>query len=239
MLAGESDKELVLRRCHRVTVPTTAQPATPPPGPYDTTIKGAAAAAAMIDKAGAGVKLVPVEFTLAGVAVTMMAPEGATAKKAEAEVQVRGGSKFSLNIKPGRCNLPGAEKYWLADREAPTASFVIVIDNLVLRTLRVKRDGIWKTQPAFVANATLGHVDVRMFDRGDEAFSQDDCLLTLRCAKTLALKPGYQPPKDLDALKSCGVMATRTAASSPSAPTRTSRTRHAVPGAIRRGCRGA
>jgi hypothetical protein len=208
VLDDSSDKEPTLVGCEVVTVPTTAHPPTPLPGPYDAAIKDPTAAAAMIDKAGAGVKLVPVDVMLAGVAMTMMAPVGSTVQKSEKSVEIRGGPKFAMVIKPGGCNLAAAQKYWLTDRLPMTARFIIALDNLVLRTIRSRRDGTWKPEPTFLCTRTLGHVDVRIANR-DGSFSQDDCLLMLRCARTLALKPGYQPPKNLDALRNSGVTATR------------------------------
>ncbi|HZY83414.1 MAG TPA: hypothetical protein VFE78_01175 [Gemmataceae bacterium] len=205
-----SDKGPVLGDCLVVTRPTTAAPPGPPPphDPYRDTIRGAAAAQ-KIAGAGAGVKLVPVELVLAGVGCTMQVPEGAKVKAEDDRVEVRHGpqfgEKFVLRLSTGRADLAAARKYWLADRQARVKSFPVVTDDLVLREVMRQRYSAWESAHSFVLNRGLGHLDVRAAEDPERSFSADDCLLMIKCARTLALKPGYKPPDGLEALKKLGL----------------------------------
>lgn len=207
---GEA-KDVHLEQALLIMGETTAQPAPvyKPGDVYAGAVKDPAAAAAMIDKAGADVKLAPLEFEMSGVAMTLMAPEGARLEKTGKIIEIHHGEKFSesftLFLAPGRSNLAAAQKYWASDKEVPTKAYVIATDDTVLRNVRVKKFSHWKVEPTFLCTKTLGHVDVHMYERGDRAFTLDQCLLMMRCARTLALKPGYQPPQNLEDLKKCGV----------------------------------
>jgi hypothetical protein len=210
-----------LHACLLVTGQTTAQAPKPyqPPDPYRNTVREPKKVADLLAKAQPDVKLKPVEFALGGMPCTMAAPEGATVKGADGAVEIRHGpqfgEKFILTIVPGRSNLPALQKAWLnpkppAEREddVRTREYLIASDDTVLRRVLANRYSSWHIEYHFLVTGRVGHLDVHAF--APKGFAAPDCLLMIRCARTLTAKPGYKPPESLEALKKLGLEVTAT-----------------------------
>jgi hypothetical protein len=205
-IAGQKSPELV--DCLLITGATTAQPpkaAPPRPDPLEAAVKDSAAVVAMIDKAGADVKLAPVDFTLAGVEFTMMAPEGSKIEVSFGRVrEVKPGTgfenRFGLGIDVGPSNLIGVQKQWLADKDL--RSLAIATNDTLLGTYA--EEGKPKARLRYMK--TLGHVDIAVWNIDSSRWtfgkphSIDDGLLMLKCARSIVLKPGYKRPENIAAL---------------------------------------
>jgi hypothetical protein len=191
--------------CLLITGATTAQPpkaAPAPPDPLQAAVKDPAVAATMIDKAGADVKLVPLDFTLA---FTMMAPEGAKLEVAFGRVrEVKPGqgfeNRFGLGIDVGPSNLIAVQKQWLADKDL--RSLAIATNDTLLGTYAEDA----KPKARLRYTKTLGHVDIAVWNIDPSRWNFgkphriEDGLLMLKCARTIAIKPGYKRPENIAAL---------------------------------------
>jgi hypothetical protein len=215
-LLFSSDNNPTLHWCLLVPGATNAQPprASELLDPYRNVVKDPQKIAAMLNKAAPDKKLVPVEFTLAGVECTMQAPEGAKVKAEGGSVEIREGGdfspKFQVVIQPGRSNLAALQKAWLnpkppAEREdeVRTREFIIAGDDLVFRRVLAKRYGSWRPEHHFLLTGKVAHLDVHAYSPKD--FPVDQCLLMMRCARTLTAKAGAKAPENIADLKKLGL----------------------------------
>lgn len=208
-----NDNEVRLHGCYRLTGSTTAQAwkGAVPIVPYRETIKDPAKIAEMIDKAGAGLKFAPLEFKLAGVDLSVQAPEGARIEKAQpGEVEIRygkteGSDSFRLHLYPGRLNLTAALKRWIADPSQRIRAFLFMDDDLVLRRTRENPYGSWRDRHHFVATRSFGFLNVRGEEGEYVDDSLDNFLLMIKVFRSLAAKPGYKPPETLEELTKLGL----------------------------------
>jgi Leucine-rich repeat (LRR) protein len=136
-----------------------------------------------IDKAGAGVKLVKLDLSSAGLPLTMDAPEGAKATQEHLEVQVAAGDHFTLRIQIG--------KRWFDRKRQRLAGQKILVNDkdLVLSESVLLLDA----RCEFARHVVAGQQDYSI-ENLDSLFglqvnhSQADCLLMLKCIGTLAPK---------------------------------------------------
>lgn len=151
-----------------------------------------------IDKAGAGVKLVPLDLSSVGLPLTLDAPEGAKVERDPRElmlrrdsvdVEVSAGDHFALRIRLGKRPFE-QKRQQLAGQKVLVNSRDLVLSSSML--LLDERCEIARHVVAGLQDYTLENVDPLLGHQVNH--SQADCLLMLKCAATLA--PRLPPPAD-------------------------------------------
>ena len=151
--------------------------------------KAPAALDAEIATAGAGVKLVKLDLSSAGLPLTIDAPEGAIAKESYGYAIVTRGQNFTVKLVIGRDDLAEKKK----------AAFGKKTDFESRDLLLLKGGLLGDSAYQFGLNVTAGHRDyfienLPIVDRKPVTHRKDDCLLMIKCACTLA--PKTPPPAD-------------------------------------------
>jgi hypothetical protein len=159
------------------------------PGPDKPPQKGLNAAAldAEIAASGGGVKLVKLDLSSAGLPLTIEAPEGATAQKASnfVGVMVAYGDHFCLYIAVGRDDM---DKRKELQGKFGMKTVAVSPDRLLL-------EGGDRGNPEYkcAVNVSTGYREycVENLERDDAKrihHTKNDCLLMMKCSRTLALK---------------------------------------------------
>jgi len=134
----------------------------------------------------ADVKLVKLDLSGTGFPLTIEAPEGATAKESLDNCRIKADDSFQLEIRKGEESLAELKKAWQAQEANKLEAIVIETpDTFLIQT----RDAAGKTQFHCFANVKVGD-QVYHCENAKVAhyYTQADCELILRCAKTLAAK---------------------------------------------------
>jgi hypothetical protein len=150
---------------------------------------------AEVKAAGAGVKLVKLDLKLAGLDMTIDAPEGAAVKRESDKVTVSRGETFILEIMVGRENIAEKKDGFHKPR------FFVNSRDMIFLDLAFGAKSFCR----FTMNVTRGHRDYviengtivlgeRIEDMKAVSHGKADCLLMIKCAKTLAQKT--PPPAD-------------------------------------------
>ncbi len=145
---------------------------------------------AEIDKAGAGVKLVKLDLSSAGLPLTLDAPEGAKAQQhPTGDIHVIAGDHFAVQIKLGTRRLDRKRQALAGQKVLINDKELLLCESSLLLTVRCE----------FGRRLVVGHQDfcVENLDPLDGRLvnhSQADCLLMLKCVATLA--PKTPPPAD-------------------------------------------
>jgi hypothetical protein len=143
-----------------------------------------------IAAAGAGIKLVKLDLSAAGLPLTMDAPEGAITKESLGDVTVDRGENFALKIAIGRGDMAAEKEGQLGMKS--------VVDSRDLLFLEGNLFG--KSKCKFALNVAAGYRDYFVANQTVVNLefvnhSRSDCLLMLKCARTLA--PKTPPPADV------------------------------------------
>ena len=144
-------------------------------------------------------KLVPLDFKMHDIEFTVMAPEGAVVTDG-LDTYISKGDDFGFMIEFGRRPFRSDKKWW-ADGGGflSTQKMLVNSDDLFLVKSKEKSDkrfciGVATSVPdidLFITARKKGSITV-------DVQTRENCLLILKCAKTLALKK--DPPRDLPAL---------------------------------------
>ncbi len=136
-----------------------------------------------IEQAGKGVKLAPVEVTMAGVTITLMAPADSRAwsNGGSAGVDDASFSHFNLSIRAGKIDHAVAKEIWKVGPTEKITALLIDTKDLVLREFTLTgekhiKDG---TYYRITLNRNFGHLDVYFTNTYS---TREDCLLMLKCA---------------------------------------------------------
>jgi hypothetical protein len=156
-------------------------------------------------KALAGVTLKPLDIRFKGVEFTIQAPEGAKVTEVIGGLAVSQGDRFNLIIETGRLNLNLVKTRWPAQTKRWLGVVAEQGDCLVFRAVSKYHS---KPTYSFVANATLGHLDVHFRDTSlaslADPYAAPHCLLMLHCARTATLNAEYRPVASPDDFRRLG-----------------------------------
>ena len=138
---------------------------------------------AEIDKAGAGVNLVKLDLSSAGLPLTIDAPAGAKIQKDRFDIQVVAGDHFAIRLELGKRRLERKRQQMASQKVLVNQKELMVAESALLLEARCE----------FGRHLVVGHQDYCV-ENVDPIFgkqvnhSQADCLLMLKCVATLAPK---------------------------------------------------
>jgi hypothetical protein len=138
---------------------------------------------AEIDKSGAGVTLVKLDLSSAGLPLTMDAPAGAKVQKDRLDIQVVAGDHFAIRLELGKPRLERKRQQMASQKVLVNQKDLVVAESALLLDARCE----------FARHLIVGHQDYCV-ENVDPIFgkqvnhSQTDCLLMLKCVATLAPK---------------------------------------------------
>jgi hypothetical protein len=153
---------------------------------------------AEIDKAGSGVKLVPLDLSTVGLPLSLEAPEGAKVEGDPRElllrrdcvdVEITAGDHFALRIRLGKRPFD-QKRHQMAGQQVLVNTKDLVLSTSML--LLDERCEFARHVVAGLQDYTIENVDPLLGQQVNH--SQADCLLMLKCAGTLA--PRMAPPAD-------------------------------------------
>ncbi|TMQ30599.1 MAG: hypothetical protein E6K70_23940, partial [Planctomycetota bacterium] len=142
-----------------------------------------------IEHAGGDVKLVKLDLSPAGLDVTMDVPQGSQLKESYGDIKITKDAHFSLKVNLGRESFASEKASLTYRKPLINSSDTILYDSGTAQ----------KPSCTFVFMKTLGYQDIVLANNtyvDDKAVThnQADCLLMIRCARTLARKT--PPPTD-------------------------------------------
>lgn len=151
---------------------------------------------AEIDKAGADVKLVKLDLRSAGLALILDAPEGAKARRGlslerdAVDVEINAGDHFGLRIRRGKQPFEQKRKQLTGQKVLVSTNDLILASSMLLLDERCE----------FARHVVLGLQDYTVENvaplLGRQVnHSQADCLLMLKCIRTLAPCPPPPPSR--------------------------------------------
>ncbi len=166
---------------------------------------------AEIDKAGAGVTLIKLDLSSAGLPLTMDAPAGAKVQKDRFDIQVVAGDHFAIRLELGKRRLERRRQQMASQKVLVNQKDLVVAESALLLDARCE----------FARHLIVGHQDYCV-ENVDPIFgkqvnhSQADCLLMLKCMATLAPKTPL-PDDPAAALQQIGAKIDKGASGSVSA----------------------
>ena len=157
------------------------------------------AAGPAVDLTAPDVKLVPLDFKMEGIDFTIMAPEGSVVKEG-LDTSILRGDDFGFTIDFGKHAFLSSRNWW-----AQGGGFIshrqMLVDtsDLFLVETQEKGDNRFCIGTAVsVPKIDLFVTAMKKDAIGKDVQSRENCLLILKCARTIALKK--EPPEDLSAL---------------------------------------
>jgi len=153
---------------------------------------------AEIDKAGAGVKLVPLDLSSVGLPLTLEAPEGAKVERDPREllprrdsvdVEITAGDHFALRIRLGKHPFDQKRQQLAGQKVLVNTKDLLLSASMLLLDERCE---FARHVVAGLQDYTIENVDPLLGRQINH--SQADCLLMLKCIGTLA--PRMAPPAD-------------------------------------------
>jgi Leucine-rich repeat (LRR) protein len=151
---------------------------------------------AEIDKAAAGVKLVPLDLSSVGLPLTLEAPEGAKVerdpdelltRRDSVDVEITAGDRFAIRIRLGKRPFDQKRQQLSGQKDLVSTKDLVLSTSMLLLDERCE---FARHIVAGLQDYTIVNVDPLLGQQVNH--SQADCLLMLKCAGTLT--PRVPPP---------------------------------------------